>query len=133
MGWVHAPQNFKSPETVGAFAALDCDLAVVIAYGRFCRRLFWRRVWCWNIHASLLPRWRGTPVQRAIMAGDTKTGIAIMQMEAGLDTGPVLETLETPITASDTSESLHARLAIWGRRVLPKQWRAGELTPVPTR
>ena len=77
------------------------------------------RLGCWNIHASLLPRWRGAaPVQRAIMAGDTKTGIAIMQMEAGLDTGPVLQSHETPITANDTSESLHARLADLGARAI---------------
>ena len=132
---VHAPQNFKSPETVGAFAALDCDLAVVVAYGLILPQVILAapRLGCWNIHASLLPRWRGAaPVQRAIMAGDTKTGIAIMQMEAGLDTGPVLETLETPITASDTSESLHARLAHLGATgIAEAMTRAGELTPVP--
>lgn len=131
---VHAPQNFKLPETVGAFAALDCDLAVVVAYGLILPQVILSapRLGCWNIHASLLPRWRGAaPVQRAIMAGDTKTGIAIMQMEAGLDTGPVLETLETPITASDTSESLHARLADLGATGITEAMaRAGELTPV---
>ena len=132
---VQTPKNFKSPETVETFAALDCDLAVVVAYGLILPQVILAapRLGCWNIHASLLPRWRGAaPVQRAIMAGDTKTGIAIMQMEAGLDTGPVLETLETPITASDTSESLHARLADLGATGITEAMaRAGELTPVP--
>ena len=132
---VHAPQSFKSPETVEAFAALECDLAVVVAYGLILPPaiLSVPRLGCWNIHASLLPRWRGAaPVQRAIMAGDTKTGIAIMQMEAGLDTGPVLETHETPITAQDTSESLHARLADLGATGITEAMaRADELTPVP--
>ena len=132
---VQTPQNFKSPETVEAFVALDCDLAVVVAYGLILppEALAVPRLGCWNIHASLLPRWRGAaPVQRAIMAGDTKTGIAIMQMEAGLDTGPVLQSHETPITVNDTSESLHARLADLGARGITEAMaRADGLTPVP--
>ena len=131
---VQAPKNFKSPETLAAFAALDCDLAVVVAYGLILPKalLAMPRLGCWNIHASLLPRWRGAaPVQRAIMAGDTKTGIAIMQMEAGLDTGPVLQTHETPITADDTSESLHTRLADLGATAIAEAMAvADELTPV---
>ena len=132
---VQAPQNFKSPETVEAFAALECELAVVVAYGLILPQsvLAVPRLGCWNIHASLLPRWRGAaPVQRAIMAGDKKTGVAIMQMEAGLDTGPVLETHETPITSDDTSESLHARLADLGAAAITEAMAAAdELTRVP--
>ena len=132
---VQTPQNFKSPETVETFAAFDCDLAVVVAYGLILppEVLAVPRLGCWNIHASLLPRWRGAaPVQRAIMAGDTKTGIAIMQMEAGLDTGPVLQSHETPITANDTSESLHARLADLGARAITEAMAgADRQTPVP--
>ena len=132
---VQTPQNFKSPDTIDAFAALDCDLAVVVAYGLILPQaiLSLPRLGCWNIHASLLPRWRGAaPVQRAIMAGDTKTGIAIMQMEAGLDTGPVLHALETPITADDTSESLNARLADLGAFAITQAMaRADKLMPVP--
>lgn len=132
---VQAPQNFKSPETVEAFAALECELAVVVAYGLILPQsvLAVPRLGCWNIHASLLPRWRGAaPVQRAIMAGDKKTGVAIMQMEAGLDTGPVLETRETPIIADDTSESLHARLADLGAAAITEAMAAAdELTRVP--
>ena len=124
---VHAPQNFKSPETVGAFAALDCDLAVVVAYGLILPQVILAapRLGCWNIHASLLPRWRGAaPVQRAIMAGDTKTGIAIMQMEAGLDTGPFLKPLKRRSPPVIRAKACMRGLPIWGRRVLPKQWRA---------
>ena len=132
---VQAPQNFKSPETVEAFAALKSELAVVVAYGLILPQsvLEVPRLGCWNIHASLLPRWRGAaPVQRAIMAGDKKTGVAIMQMEAGLDTGPVLETRETPITADDTSESLHKRLADLGAAAITEAMAvADELTLVP--
>lgn len=132
---VQAPQNFKSPETVEAFAALECELAVVVAYGLILPQnvLAVPHLGCWNIHASLLPRWRGAaPVQRAIMAGDKKTGVAIMQMEAGLDTGPVLETHETPITVDDTSESLHARLADLGAAAITEAMAAAhELTRVP--
>jgi methionyl-tRNA formyltransferase len=74
---------------------------------------------CWNVHASLLPRWRGAaPIQRAIEAGDTRSGVCLMQMEKGLDTGPVLLSLETPITAEDTGGSLHDRLAALGAEVL---------------
>ena len=132
---IQAPQNFKSPETFEAFAALESELAVVVAYGLILPQsvLEVPRLGCWNIHASLLPRWRGAaPVQRAIMAGDKKTGVAIMQMEAGLDTGPVLETRETPITADDTSESLHARLADLGAAAITEAMEvADELTCVP--
>ena len=132
---VQAPKNFKSPETVDAFAALECELAVVVAYGIVLPQsvLTVPRLGCWNIHASLLPRWRGAaPVQRAIMAGDKKTGVSIMQMETGLDTGPVLKTHETPITADDTSESLHARLADLGAAAITEAMAAAdELLPVP--
>lgn len=100
-----------------AFAALDLDVAVVAAYGLILPKpmLDAPRRGCLNIHASLLPRWRGAaPIQRAILAGDAQTGITIMQMARGLDTGDMLYTLATDITPSDTAASLQDRLAILG-------------------
>ncbi|EQD75816.1 methionyl-tRNA formyltransferase, partial [mine drainage metagenome] len=97
------------------------DLLVVVAYGLILPRgvLAIPRHGCWNVHASLLPRWRGAaPIQRALLAGDTQTGVCLMQMEAGLDTGPVLLTRRTPIIAEDTGGSLHDRLAALGGEVL---------------
>jgi methionyl-tRNA formyltransferase len=114
---VRHPLNFKDPTEVGVFAALDADLAVVVAYGLILPQpiLDAPRLGCLNIHASLLPRWRGAaPIQRAILAGDVKTGICIMQMEAGLDTGPVLLRRAMPISPEDTCASLHDRLAKLG-------------------
>jgi methionyl-tRNA formyltransferase len=88
---------------------------------------------CWNVHASLLPRWRGAaPIQRALLAGDARTGVCLMQMEAGLDTGPVLLTVPTPIAADDTGQTLHDRLAALGAQVLAQglaQLAAGTLPP----
>ena len=89
----------------------------------------------WNIHASLLPRWRGAaPIQRAILAGDTVTGITIMQMEAGLDTGPMLLVRETPIGPRELGGELHDRLSRLGAEAIVAaidEWRAGRITPVP--
>ena len=110
---VLTPKNFKSPETVATFASHQADLAVVVAYGLILPEsvLSAPDKGCWNIHASLLPRWRGAaPIQRAIMAGDKQTGICIMQMEAGLDTGPVLLRREIDIDDTDTASNLHDRL-----------------------
>lgn len=110
---VFTPENFKTPETVSMFASHQADLAVVVAYGLILPEsvLSVPVKGCWNIHASLLPRWRGAaPIQRAIMAGDMQTGICIMQMEAGLDTGPVLLRLELDINDTDTAADLHDRL-----------------------
>ena len=97
------------------------DLIVVVAYGLILPRsiLGIPRHGCWNVHASLLPRWRGAaPIQRAIEAGDTETGVCLMQMEAGLDTGPVLLAQHTPIGAEETGGQLHDRLAELGAQVL---------------
>ncbi|TQS70261.1 methionyl-tRNA formyltransferase [Rhodobacteraceae bacterium] len=118
---VRTPLNFKSPETVAEFEALEADIAVVVAYGLILPQsvLDAPARGCLNIHASLLPRWRGAaPIQRAIMAGDTETGICIMQMEAGLDTGPVRLREATPIGAVDTTAELHDRLSAMGARMI---------------
>ena len=114
---VYCPLNFKSEEDRAVFAAHDADVAVVVAYGLILPQamLDAPKAGCLNIHASLLPRWRGAaPIHRAIMAGDGKTGVCIMQMEAGLDTGPVLLRAETEIAAGDTTGSLHDRLSGMG-------------------
>ncbi len=118
---VYQPLNFKSAESVRELAALEPDLMVVVAYGLLLPQtvLDIPRLGCINVHASLLPRWRGAaPIQRALQAGDAVTGITIMQMEAGLDTGPMLYRQTLPITAADTGGSLHDRLADQGARCL---------------
>ena len=114
---VRTPLNFKNEADRQAFADLNADAAVVVAYGLILPQAILDAPThgCFNIHASLLPRWRGAaPIQRAIMAGDAETGVCIMQMEAGLDTGPVLMREATPITATDTAATLHDRLAEMG-------------------
>ncbi|MDZ3822484.1 MAG: methionyl-tRNA formyltransferase [Pseudoxanthomonas sp.] len=118
---VRQPQGLRDPETRAALAALAPDLMVVVAYGLILPRavLAIPRHGCWNIHASLLPRWRGAaPIQRALEAGDARTGVCLMQMAAGLDTGPVLLTRQTAIGDEDTGQSLHDRLAVLGAEVL---------------
>ncbi len=115
------PENFRSPVSKDALRALQPDLMVVVAYGLLLPRsvLAIPQYGCWNVHASLLPRWRGAaPIQRAIEAGDAETGVCLMQMEAGLDTGPVLLEQRTPIGAQDTGGQLHDRLAELGAQVL---------------
>ncbi|SNS88697.1 methionyl-tRNA formyltransferase [Tropicimonas sediminicola] len=114
---VRHPVSLRPQEEKDAFAALGADVAVVVAYGLILPRAILDAPvqGCLNIHASLLPRWRGAaPIHRAIMAGDTETGICIMQMEAGLDTGPVLLRQATPIGPEDTTADLHDRLAAMG-------------------
>ena len=114
---VRHPTSLKSAEEQAAFSALEADAAVVVAYGLILPQpiLDAPQRGCLNIHASLLPRWRGAaPIHRAIMAGDAETGICIMQMEAGLDTGPVLLRQATPIGAEETTAQLHDRLSIMG-------------------
>ncbi|WP_282028273.1 methionyl-tRNA formyltransferase [Paracoccus marcusii] len=109
--------RLRDPQDQADFAALDADVAVVVAYGMILPQpvLDAPRLGCLNIHASILPRWRGAaPIHRAILAGDAETGVAIMQMEAGLDTGPVLALTRTPIAADDTTASLHDRLSTMG-------------------
>lgn len=114
---VRTPARLRDPQDQADFAALDADVAVVVAYGLILPQpvLDAPRLGCLNIHASILPRWRGAaPIHRAILAGDAETGVAIMQMEAGLDTGPVLALTRTPIAADDTTASLHDRLSAIG-------------------
>ncbi|MFW8634986.1 methionyl-tRNA formyltransferase [Cribrihabitans pelagius] len=118
---VRHPDSLKGAAEQEAFAALDADVAVVVAYGLILPQpvLDAPRHGCLNIHASLLPRWRGAaPIHRAIMAGDEETGVCIMQMEAGLDTGPVLLREATPIGAEETTAELHDRLSAMGARLI---------------
>lgn len=108
------PQTLRDPAAQAELAALAPDLLVVVAYGLILPQavLDTPRLGCINSHASLLPRWRGAaPIQRAIEAGDPESGVTVMQMEAGLDTGPMLLKVRTPIAADDTGGSLHDRLA----------------------
>nr|WP_170542012.1 methionyl-tRNA formyltransferase [Ruegeria arenilitoris] len=132
---VRHPTSLKSPEEQAAFAALKADVAVVVAYGLILPQpiLDAPRHGCLNIHASLLPRWRGAaPIHRAIMAGDAETGICIMQMEAGLDTGPVLLRQATPIGPEETTAQLHDRLSAMGADLIVQALdRLPELTPEP--
>ena len=114
---VRHPVRLKGADEQAAFAALNADVAVVVAYGLILPRpiLDAPKRGCLNIHASLLPRWRGAaPIHRAIMAGDLETGVCIMQMEAGLDTGPVLLRKVVEIGAEETTGQLHDRLSALG-------------------
>lgn len=118
---VEQPETLKARDVQRRLRDHAPDLMVVIAYGLILPRavLAIPRLGCWNVHASLLPRWRGAaPIQRAILAGDALTGVSLMRMQAGLDTGPTLLREATPIHADDTSGSLHDRLAEAGARVL---------------
>ncbi len=114
---VRTPKSLKKSEPQEAFAALKLDAAIVVAYGLILPKAIIDapRLGAFNLHGSLLPRWRGAaPIQRAIMAGDALTGVQVMRMEEGLDTGPVLATARTRIDAADTTASLHDRLAALG-------------------
>ena len=118
---VHHPAHLKSADHQMQFAGYDADIAVVVAYGLLLPQaiLDAPRNGCLNIHASLLPRWRGAaPIHRAIMAGDVETGICIMQMDAGLDTGPVLLRQATAIRAAETTADLQARLSAMGTQMI---------------
>jgi methionyl-tRNA formyltransferase len=118
---VRHPVSLRSEAAAKEVAALGADLAVVVAYGLILPQavLDAPRLGCLNIHASLLPRWRGAaPIQRAIMAGDSTTGISIMRMEAGLDTGPVLLHEKLAIGPEETSAELHDRLSDLGARLI---------------
>ena len=118
---VRQPQTLRTVEARHALRALQPDLMVVVAYGLLLppKVLATPAFGCWNVHASLLPRWRGAaPIQRAIEAGDAETGVCLMQMEQGLDTGPVLLSQSTPIGPEETGGQLHARLADLGAQVL---------------
>jgi methionyl-tRNA formyltransferase len=120
---VYQPVSLKSPESRAPLAAAAVDVLVVAAYGLILPPavLALPPLGCLNIHASLLPRWRGAaPIQRAILAGDRQTGISIMQMDAGLDTGPVLLAQALPIAADETGGSLHDKLKQLGARLILK-------------
>ncbi|MEP1767910.1 MAG: methionyl-tRNA formyltransferase [Sulfitobacter sp.] len=118
---VRTPVSLRIEEAQAEFAALKADVAVVVAYGLILPQIILDAPTrgCLNIHASLLPRWRGAaPIHRAIMAGDAQTGVCIMQMEAGLDTGPVLLRDALDIGAEETTAQLHDRLAVLGARLI---------------
>jgi methionyl-tRNA formyltransferase len=118
---VEQPENFKHAATRERLQAYAPDLLVVVAYGLILPKtvLAIPRLGCWNVHASLLPRWRGAaPIQRALLAGDAQTGVCLMQMAAGLDTGPVMLRRALPIAPDDTGGSLHDKLAAAGAQLL---------------
>ncbi len=133
---IEQPESLKNAEAQRTLRDLAIDLFVVVAYGLILPRkvLAIPRHGCWNVHASLLPRWRGAaPIQRAILAGDRQTGVCVMQMEAGLDTGPVLFEQRIDIATDDTAGSLHDRLATLGaaslRQTLQRLLRGESLAP----
>jgi methionyl-tRNA formyltransferase len=118
---VNEPPTLRDPAAQAALAALSADVMVVVAYGQILPPAVLRlpRLGCLNIHASLLPRWRGAaPIQRALLAGDTHTGVTLMQMDEGLDTGGMLAARNVPIGERDTSASLHDTLARLGAQLL---------------
>jgi len=118
---VRHPKTLRTPEAQAEFAALGLDAAVVAAYGLILPQpvLDAPRLGCFNIHASLLPRWRGAaPIHRAILEGDAETGVTIMRMEAGLDTGPTLSAERVPIGPRTTTPELHDTLAALGARLI---------------
>ena len=111
---IFQPLNFKQDEAINELAALAPDIMVVIAYGLILPRavLGIPRLGCINVHASLLPRWRGaSPIQQAILSGDAKTGVTIMQLDPGMDTGPMLTQISCEIATNDTADELHDRLS----------------------
>jgi methionyl-tRNA formyltransferase len=124
---VHQPASFKTPEALGLLRAAQADLLIVVAYGQILPAAVLNvpASGCLNIHASLLPRWRGAaPIQRALLAGDPVTGVTIMRMEAGLDTGPMLLSRSIPIDARDNAKSLHDKLAALGALLIEESLEA---------
>jgi len=124
---VHQPATFKSPQAIEMLRAAEVDALVVVAYGLILpvAALGIPRWGCINIHASLLPRWRGAaPIQRALLAGDAMTGVTIMRMQAGLDTGPMLNSRSTDIHPTDTAKTLHDRLAQMGAELIDESLQA---------
>jgi len=118
---VYQPENFKSDEAKAELAALNADVMVVVAYGLLLPKavLDMPKFGCLNVHGSILPRWRGAaPIQRSIWAGDAETGVTIMQMDVGLDTGDMLHIVTCPIESTDTSASLYEKLAQTGPSAL---------------
>jgi len=134
---VRAPASMRDAEAIVAFRALDLEAAVVVAFGQILPRevIEAPRIGAFNLHASLLPRWRGAaPIQRAIMAGDKTTGVAVMRLTEGLDEGPVLSETRVRIDALDTAGTLHDRLAVAGAELLVRtlpQIAAGEAREAP--
>ncbi|MCQ1573544.1 methionyl-tRNA formyltransferase [Neorhizobium galegae] len=131
---VLTPMNFKDPEEREKFRELKADVAVVVAYGLLLPEaiLTGTQLGCYNGHASLLPRWRGAaPIQRAIMAGDKKTGMMVMQMEKGLDTGPVALTREVEIGEDMTAGELHDKLMPVGARAMVEAMEKLEANDLP--
>lgn len=134
---VRTPKSLKDPEAQQAFHDLKLDVAIVVAYGLILPQaiLDAPRLGCLNVHASILPRWRGAaPIQRAILAGDSETGVAIMKMDAGLDTGHVLAEARTSISADETGQTLHDRLAMMGAELMAEtlpEYAAGNIEPTP--
>ncbi|TYO91360.1 methionyl-tRNA formyltransferase [Oceanicella actignis] len=134
---VRTPARLRDADELAALRALEADAAVVVAYGLILppEALRAARLGAWNLHASLLPRWRGAaPIQRAIMAGDARTGVCVMQMDEGLDTGPVLLREEVEIAPRETAGQLHDRLAAIGAPLMVKAMAAlaeGAAAPVP--
>jgi methionyl-tRNA formyltransferase len=119
---VRTPKSMKDPDAIAEFQALDIDACIVVAYGQILKAavLDHPRLGCFNLHASLLPRWRGAaPIQRAIMAGDSFTGVEVMRMSEGLDEGPIILSGRVEITADDTAGTLHDKLANLGASLLP--------------
>ncbi len=131
------PEKARDPAFIAAVRAWRPDVAIVAAYGQILPQalLDVPPLGCLNVHTSLLPRWRGAaPIQWAIAEGDPETGVCLMRMEAGLDTGPVLATARTVIRPDDTGGTLHDRLAEMGAALVAEslpRWAAGELSPVP--
>lgn len=136
---VLTPKSLRDPDAQGVFALHDADVAVVVAYGLLLPAaiLAAPRLGCLNLHGSLLPRWRGAaPIQRAIMAGDTRTGLSVMQMDEGLDTGPVSLVEEMPIGPDTTAGELHDRMMLLGADLMARALAALErgsldFTPQP--
>jgi len=130
---VRTPDSLKDGETQAAFGALGLDLCVVVAYGLILPAAVLQapRLGCLNLHPSLLPRWRGpAPIQRAIEAGDRETGVAVIRMDEGVDSGPILSCREIPIPGDATSGSLHESLALEGARAVVETLE-GNLTETP--
>lgn len=131
---VRTPMSLKGAEEQAAFAALDADAAVIAAYGLILPNavLDAPRLGCVNVHTSLLPRWRGAaPIQRAIIAGDDQSGVTIMAMDEGLDTGAILLAQKTPITSQTTAADLHDRLADLGAKLIVQALEKNNLTATP--
>lgn len=134
---VYTPERVKAPEFVNRLREIPCDVIVVVAFGQILSKeiLTMPKYGCINVHASLLPRWRGSaPMQWAILSGDKKTGLTTMQMDEGIDTGDMLLRREVDIEPEDTGESLHDKLAALGSGLLLEtleQLQRGKLVPQP--